>query len=60
MATESIGKTVYMDDDFADRFIAAQERVNKNPPPSRKSKIKWGDSEDLARRIHAAYGDKNK
>jgi len=33
MATESIGKTVYMDDDFADRFIAAQERLDKNPPP---------------------------
>jgi len=57
MATESIGKTVYMDDDFADRFIAAQERVDKNPPSPRMNKIRWGDSEELAKRINAAYGD---
>ena len=60
MATESFGKTVYMDDDFADRFLTQLEKVNKNPPPPRKSNIEWGDSEDLAKRIHAAYGDKSK
>jgi|GEM_PF-3746195 len=58
MATESIGKTVYMDDDFADRFIAAQERVNQNPLP-RKSKIQWlteKEEDELTERIKQAYG----
>ena len=59
MATESFGKTVYMDNDFADRFLAQLERVNQNPPAPRKSKIKWGDPDELADRLKKAYGKDN-
>ena len=59
MATESFGKTVYMDNDFADRFLAQLERVNKNPPPLRENKIKWltqAEEEELTKEIKEAYG----
>ena len=58
MATESFGKTVYMDNDFADKFLAQLERVNNNPPPPRKSKIKWltqAEEEELTKEIKEAY-----
>jgi hypothetical protein len=56
MATESIGKIVHMDNEFADRFIAARERVNANPPKSRKFKIKWADSKKITETLKKQYG----
>jgi hypothetical protein len=35
MAAESIGQTVYLTNEMADRIIAGQERVDANPPPRR-------------------------
>ena len=57
MATESFGKTIYMDNDFADRYLAQLDKVNQNPP-QHKSNIKWWDSAELSKRIKQAYGDK--
>jgi len=56
MATDSFGKTVIMDNDFADRFIKMQEEMEKNPPPSRTRKIKWGDPEKFAAALRKEYG----
>jgi hypothetical protein len=56
MATESIGKTVHMDDEFADRFIEAAERLRKNPPPPNTHEIKWGDSKEIAKALRREYG----
>ncbi|GHU62132.1 hypothetical protein AGMMS49983_03030 [Clostridia bacterium] len=55
MATESIGQIVYMDNDFADRFIAAQERVDANPPAPRTREIKWGDPDEIAAALKKKY-----
>jgi hypothetical protein len=43
MATESIGKTIYLTDEQAEQLAAEMARVDANPPKERKSKIKWGD-----------------
>jgi hypothetical protein len=56
MATESIGKTVHMDNEFADRFIEAMERLEKNPPPPNTHEIKWGNPEEIAKAIRRKYG----
>jgi len=47
MATDSIGKAVIMDNDFADKFIASMERLDKDPPAPRDHKINWGDPEKI-------------
>ena len=47
MATESIGKTVHMDNEFADRFISQMEQMEKNPPPPNNHEIRWGDSKKI-------------
>jgi hypothetical protein len=56
MATESIGKTVYMDNDFADRFIEATERLDKEPQPLNTHEIRWGDPDEIAKAIRKKYG----
>jgi hypothetical protein len=56
MATESIGKIVHMDNEFADRFIAAQERVKANPPKPREFKIEWADSKKITETLKKQYG----
>jgi len=56
MATESIGKTVYMDNEFADRFIAQMERFEKNPPVIEGRETPWGDSKKIAKAIKEKYG----
>jgi len=56
MATDSIGKTVHMDDDFADRFIAYMEQLEKNPPAPRNHKINWGDPDKISKAIKQEYG----
>jgi hypothetical protein len=57
MATESIGKTVYMDNDFADRFIEAMERTDKNPAYQGAHKIRWGDPDEIAKAIRKKYSN---
>jgi hypothetical protein len=56
MATESFGKIVYLTNDMADRIIAAQERMEKNPPPPNTHEIKWGNSKKIAEIIEKQYG----
>jgi hypothetical protein len=56
MATESFGKIVYLDNDMADRIIAAQERMRANPPQPSTHKIKWADSEKLTDMLKKKYG----
>jgi hypothetical protein len=56
MATESIGKTVIMDNDFADRFIKMQEEVDSKPPTPRTREIRWGDPEKFAAALRRKYG----
>jgi len=40
MATSSIGKTVYLTDEMADRIIEGMERVKANPPKPVTREIK--------------------
>jgi hypothetical protein len=56
MATESIGKIVHMDNEFADRFIVARERVKANPPKPSKFKIEWADSMKITETLKKQYG----
>ncbi|MDR3295131.1 MAG: hypothetical protein LBT26_04775 [Clostridiales Family XIII bacterium] len=56
MATESIGKIVHMDNEFADRFIAAQERAKTNPQKQREFKIEWADSKKITETLKKQYG----
>jgi peptide subunit release factor 1 (eRF1) len=56
MATSSIGKTVYLTDEMADRIIEAMERVKANPPEPHTREIKWGDSKVIAEAIRRKYG----
>ncbi|MDR0501108.1 MAG: hypothetical protein LBG97_07735 [Coriobacteriales bacterium] len=45
MATESIGRTVYADNDMADRIIAAIEYEDAHPSKPAELKTKWADDE---------------
>ena len=56
MATSSIGKTVYLTDEMADRIIEGMERVKANPPKPHTRVIKWGDSKKIAAALERAYG----
>ena len=47
MATESIGKMVYLTDEMADRMIEQIEEFEKNPPKPNTREIKWGDPEKI-------------
>ena len=57
MATESIGKTVYLTNEMADQIIEAMEEVKKNPPPSNDTVIKWGDTKKIAAALEKQYGN---
>ncbi|MDR0501579.1 MAG: hypothetical protein LBG97_10140 [Coriobacteriales bacterium] len=46
MATESIGRTVYADNDMADRIIAAMEYEDAHPSKPVVGMTKWADEED--------------
>jgi hypothetical protein len=60
MATESIGQVIKFDDEMAERFIAAAEHAEANPPKPRTHKIKWGDPKETMRGLERKYsGDKN-
>ena len=56
MATSSIGKTVYLTNDMADRIIEGMERVRVNPPKPHTREIKWGDSDALTKAIRKKSG----
>jgi len=58
MATCHIGKTVYLTNEMADTLIEAFAEAEKNPPPPRKSTIKWGDPKRIAAALEKAYGQK--
>ena len=57
MATESIGKTVYLNDEMADRIIEAMEEVKANPPKPHAREIAWGDSKKLAESLRRQYSN---
>ena len=56
MATESIGKTVYLTNEMADKIIEAMEEVRTNPHKPRTREIKWGDPEKIAAAWRKQYG----
>jgi len=55
MATESIGQTVHLTNEMADRMIEAMERVRANPPEQPTRNFKWGDPDKLARDLKRQY-----
>ena len=55
MATESIGKTIYLDDDSADRLIAAMEFEDAHPSKLAKRTTAWADPQDIAKRLEQKY-----
>jgi hypothetical protein len=55
MATESIGKTIYLDDEAADRLIAAIEYEDTHPSKPAKRVTPWGDPEEIAKRLERKY-----
>jgi hypothetical protein len=57
MATESIGKTIYLTDAQADQLIEEMARVDANPPKPRKTNIKWGDPRQFMRSLEQEYSD---
>jgi hypothetical protein len=59
MATESIGRTVYLNDDSFEQIVKAMERMDADPPKPRKPSIKLGDPEQFMRDLELKYsGDK--
>jgi hypothetical protein len=55
MATDSIGQTVHLTNEMADRIIEAMERDKANPPKPRENEINWGDSEEIAKKLEKQY-----
>jgi hypothetical protein len=55
MATESFGKIVHMDDEFADRYLAAEAAMKANPPKPSNHKIKWADPKKFAAALRKEY-----
>jgi hypothetical protein len=55
MATESIGKTIYLDDEAADRLIAAMEYEDAHPSKPAERITPWGDPEKLMQALERKY-----
>jgi hypothetical protein len=55
MATESIGKTIYLDDESADRLIVAIEREDAQPSKPKKRTTPWGDTKDIAMALERKF-----
>jgi hypothetical protein len=55
MATDSIGQTVHLTNEMADRIIEAMERDKANPPKPRENKINWGDPKKIAAAMRKEY-----
>jgi hypothetical protein len=47
MATESIGKTIYLTNKQADQLIEEMARVDANPPEPIDTKIEWADPQEI-------------
>jgi len=47
MATESIGQTVHLTNEMADRIIEAMEKVRANPPKPRTSRAKLVEPDEI-------------
>jgi hypothetical protein len=57
MATESIGKTIYLDDEAADRLLAALEYEDAHPSKSPRQLTPWGDPEKFMQALERKYAD---
>jgi hypothetical protein len=57
MATESIGKTIYLDDEAADRLIAAMEYEDSHPSKPAKRVTPWGNPKELMQRLERKFAD---
>jgi hypothetical protein len=57
MATESIGKTIYLDDEAADRLIAAIEYKDAYPSRSQKQVTPWGDPQEFMRALDRKFSN---
>jgi hypothetical protein len=57
MATDSFGKIVHMDDEFADRYLAAEAEMKLNPQKPNNHKIKWADPKKFAEALRKEYQD---
>jgi hypothetical protein len=55
MATESIGKTIYLDDESADRLIAAIECEDAHPTKPKKRVTPWGDPKKIASALERKF-----
>jgi hypothetical protein len=60
MATESIGRTVHLNDDQFEQIVRAMDRVNANPPKPRERKINWGDTQEIMRSLERKYSGDNR
>jgi hypothetical protein len=57
MATESIGKTIYLDDEAADRLIAAIEYEDAHPSKPAKQLTPWGDPKKFMQALEQKYAN---
>ena len=57
MATESIGKTIYLDDEAADRLIDAIEYEDAHPSRPAKQLTPWGDPKKFMQALERKYAD---
>lgn len=55
MATESIGRTVHLNDEQFEQIVNEMERINANPPRPRKTSIQWGDPDQFMRDLGKKY-----
>jgi hypothetical protein len=56
VATESIGKTIYLTDEQADQLIEEMARVDAKPPKPIDTQIKWADTNEIAEAIKRKFG----
>ena len=55
MATESIGKTVFLTEEMAGLMIEQIEEFDRNPPRPKLSVVRWADSKKIAAAIRRKY-----
>ncbi|MDR0851769.1 MAG: hypothetical protein LBN36_04690 [Clostridiales Family XIII bacterium] len=57
MATESIGQTVYLTNEMADRMIEQIKQFDANPPAPNNFELKWGDPVKFAKALEKKYAN---
>lgn len=57
MATESIFQVVKLNNESADRMIAAMDEADMNPSQRHASKIKWGDAKKFSDNLKRKYAN---